>query len=162
VERRPRQTSHRGLRPHDHRNRSARFVLPEDRIATFDQDGTLWVEHPVYSQLIYCLDRVPVPAKEKPELKNVEPFKTVLSGDLEAIAKPPLPELLKIVAATLDFLSAGPGKHAAFLWDFTYLCWNLTRRIAFGRIAGRGNTTALKAGVAPRNGQYWEQGAIKD
>jgi len=40
-------------------------------------------------------------AKEKPELKNVEPFKTVLSGDLEAIAKLPLPELLKIVAATL-------------------------------------------------------------
>ena len=79
----------------------ARFVPPEDRIATFDQDGTLWVEHPVYSQLIYCLDRVPVLAKEKPKLKNVEPFKTVLSDDLEAIAKLPLPELLKIVAATL-------------------------------------------------------------
>jgi phosphoglycolate phosphatase-like HAD superfamily hydrolase len=79
----------------------ARFVPPEERIATFDQDGTLWVEHPVYTQLIYCLDRVPVLAKEKPDLKNVEPFKTVLSGDLEAIAKLPLPELLKIVAATL-------------------------------------------------------------
>jgi phosphoglycolate phosphatase-like HAD superfamily hydrolase len=79
----------------------AKFVPPEERIATFDQDGTLWVEHPVYSQLIYCLDRVPVLAKEKPELKNVEPFKTVLSGDLEAIAKLPLPELLKIVAATI-------------------------------------------------------------
>ena len=63
----------------------ARFVPPEERIATFDQDGTLWVEHPVYTQLIYCLDRVPVLAKEKPELKNIEPFKTVLSGDLEAI-----------------------------------------------------------------------------
>jgi phosphoglycolate phosphatase-like HAD superfamily hydrolase len=79
----------------------AKFVPPEERIATFDQDGTLWVEHPIYSQLIYCLDRVPVLAKEKPELKNVEPFKTVLSGDLEAIAKLPLPELLKIVAATI-------------------------------------------------------------
>ena len=32
---------------------------PEERIATFDQDGTLWVEHPVYSQIVYCLDRVP-------------------------------------------------------------------------------------------------------
>jgi phosphoglycolate phosphatase-like HAD superfamily hydrolase len=79
----------------------AKFVPAEERIATFDQDGTLWVEHPVYSQLIYCLDRVPVLAKAKPELKNVEPFKTVLSGDLEAIAKLPLPELLKIVAATI-------------------------------------------------------------
>jgi phosphoglycolate phosphatase-like HAD superfamily hydrolase len=79
----------------------AKFVPPEERIATFDQDGTLWVEHPIYSQVMYCLDRVPVLVKEKPELKNVEPFKTVLSGDLEAIAKLPLPELLKIVAATL-------------------------------------------------------------
>ena len=69
----------------------AKFVPPEERIATFDQDGTLWVEHPVYSQLIYCLDRVPVLAKEKPELKNVEPFRTVLSGHLEAIAKLPSP-----------------------------------------------------------------------
>ena len=38
---------------------SPKFVKPEERIATFDQDGTLWVEHPLYTQLIYCLDRVP-------------------------------------------------------------------------------------------------------
>jgi phosphoglycolate phosphatase-like HAD superfamily hydrolase len=82
-------------------NGGAKFVPPEERIATFDQDGTLWVEHPVYSQLIYCLDRVPVLAKEKPELKNVEPFKTVLSGDFEAIAKLPLRELEKIAVVTL-------------------------------------------------------------
>src|SRR5689334_2930666 len=37
---------------------SSKFVPPEDRVATFDQDGTLWVEHPIYSQIIYCLDRV--------------------------------------------------------------------------------------------------------
>jgi hypothetical protein len=36
----------------------AKFVPPEERIATFDQDGTLWVEHPIYSQMMYCLDRV--------------------------------------------------------------------------------------------------------
>src|SRR6516165_3366642 len=35
------------------------YVLPEDRIATFDQDGTLWVEHPMYTQVVYCLERVP-------------------------------------------------------------------------------------------------------
>jgi hypothetical protein len=45
----------------------AKFVPPEERVATFDQDGTLWVEHPLYSQFVYCLDRVPVLAKEKPE-----------------------------------------------------------------------------------------------
>ena len=57
------------------------FVQPEARIATFDQDGTLWVEHPMYSQVQYCLERVPALVKAKPELANVEPFKTVMSGD---------------------------------------------------------------------------------
>ena len=74
---------------------------PEDRIATFDQDGTLWVEHPLYSQVVYCLDRVPDLVKAKPELKDVEPFKTVLSGDREAIAKLSMHDLEKILAATL-------------------------------------------------------------
>src|SRR5580700_5360642 len=64
-----------------------KFVPTEERIATFDQDGTLWVEHPIYSQLVYCLDRVPVLAAQKPELKEVEPFKTVLAGNREAIAE---------------------------------------------------------------------------
>ena len=50
---------------------------PAERIATFDQDGTLWVEHPMYSQVVYCLDRVPALVKAKPELTKVEPFKTV-------------------------------------------------------------------------------------
>ena len=63
---------------------------PEERIATFDQDGSLWVEHPIYSQFIYCLDRVPAVVKAKPALAEVEPFKTVLSGDREAIARLPL------------------------------------------------------------------------
>src|ERR1700726_290891 len=62
-------------------------VPAEDRIAVFDQDGTLWVEHPMYTQVIYCLERVPAVVANKPELKNVEPFKTALSGDREAIAK---------------------------------------------------------------------------
>ena len=66
---------------------SPKFVPPEERIATFDQDGTLWVEHPMYTQVVYCLDRVPAVVKAKPELAKVEPFKTVLSGNLEAIAK---------------------------------------------------------------------------
>src|SRR5262245_3534353 len=51
---------------------SPKFVPPEDRIATFDQDGTLWVEHPIYSQVVYCLDRVPAVVKKDPKLKNVE------------------------------------------------------------------------------------------
>src|SRR5438874_8002555 len=66
---------------------SPQFVPPEERIATFDQDGTLWVEHPMYTQVTYCLERVPALVEKKPELKNREPFKTVLSGNREAMAK---------------------------------------------------------------------------
>ena len=82
-----------------------KFVPPEERIATFDQDGTLWVEHPVYSQVIYCLDRVPAIVKAKPELANAEPFKTVMSGNREAIAKLPTEDLLKIAAVALSGMS---------------------------------------------------------
>ncbi len=80
---------------------SRNFVPAEQRIATFDQDGTLWVEHPMYTQVIYCLERVPAVVKAKPELANVEPFKTVLSGNREAMAKLTMPDLEKILAATL-------------------------------------------------------------
>lgn len=79
----------------------ATFVAPQERIATFDQDGTLWVEHPIYTQVMYSLDRVPAVVAKKPELANVEPFKTVLSGNHAAIAKLTMPELEKILAATL-------------------------------------------------------------
>jgi phosphoglycolate phosphatase-like HAD superfamily hydrolase len=79
-----------------------KFVAPEARIATFDQDGTLWVEHPMYTQMMFCLDRVPLLVEKRPELANVEPFKTVLSGNREAIAKLLMPELEKIAAATLS------------------------------------------------------------
>jgi phosphoglycolate phosphatase-like HAD superfamily hydrolase len=81
---------------------SPKFVPPEERIATFDQDGTLWVEHPMYTQVIYCLEQVPALAAKKPELKNMEPFKTVLSGNREAMAKLSIEDLMKILAATLS------------------------------------------------------------
>jgi len=80
---------------------SPKYVPPEDRIATFDQDGTLWVEHPMYTQVMYCLEQVPALAAKKPELKNMEPFKTVLSGNREAMAKLSMEDLEKILAATL-------------------------------------------------------------
>jgi phosphoserine phosphatase len=80
---------------------STDFVPAEERIATFDQDGTLWVEHPIYSQLVYCLDRVPALVKAKPELAKVEPFKTVLTGDFEKIGKLPLRAFEEIAVATL-------------------------------------------------------------
>jgi phosphoglycolate phosphatase-like HAD superfamily hydrolase len=80
---------------------STNFVPPEDRIATFDMDGTLWCEKPLPAQAEYCFARVFVLAQAKPELKNVEPFKTVLSGDQAAIARLSMKDLEKIVVATL-------------------------------------------------------------
>jgi phosphoglycolate phosphatase-like HAD superfamily hydrolase len=95
---------------------SPRFVPQQERIATFDQDGTLWVEHPMYTQVVYCLDRVPAVVKAKPELAKVEPFKTVLSGDREAIAKLSMDDLFKILAATLTGMSIDEFKAEAKKW----------------------------------------------
>ena len=81
---------------------SPTFVPPAERIATFDNDGTLWVEHPMYTQVLYCLDRVPALVRARPELAKVEPFKTVLTVKREAIEKLPKEELEKILAATLS------------------------------------------------------------
>ncbi len=95
---------------------STNFVPPEERIATFDQDGTLWVEHPVYSQLMYCFYRVGALVKEKPELKDVEPYKTVISGDREAIAKLSMKDLEKIAVATLTGMDTEQFQAEAKKW----------------------------------------------
>jgi phosphoglycolate phosphatase-like HAD superfamily hydrolase len=95
---------------------SPNYVSPEDRIAVFDQDGTLWVEHPMYTQVVYCLERVPAVVAKKPELKNVEPFKTVLSGNREAIAKLSLRDLEKILVATLTGMSVEEFNVEAKRW----------------------------------------------
>src|SRR6266480_1523201 len=87
---------------------SPQFVPPEERLATFDQDGTLWVEHPIYTQVMYCLEKVPALVKAKPELANVAPFNTVLEllhGDRAAMEKLTLPDLEKIAIATLTGVS---------------------------------------------------------
>ena len=58
------------------------FVPPAERIATFDNDGTLWAEQPLYSQVLFALDRVAVLAPEHPEWKDKEPFASLLKGDV--------------------------------------------------------------------------------
>ena len=95
---------------------SPKFVPPAERVATFDQDGTLWVEQPMYSQVMYCLDRVPAVVEAKPELAKVEPFKTVMSGNREAIAKLSEEDLFKILAATLTGMSVETFNAEAKKW----------------------------------------------
>lgn len=79
---------------------SPKFVPPEDRIATFDQDGTLWVEHPLYAQAAFALDRVKALAPGHPEWKTAEPFKSVVAGDKTAMAKFSEQDWAHIIAAT--------------------------------------------------------------
>ena len=77
------------------------------------------VEHPIYSFVMYALDRVPAVVKEKPPLAKVEPFKTVLSGDREAIAKLSLRDLEKIIAATFTGMSVDKFSAEAKKWTET-------------------------------------------
>jgi phosphoglycolate phosphatase-like HAD superfamily hydrolase len=98
---------------------SPKFVPPAERIATFDQDGTLWVSHPMYSQVIYCFHRVTKIVEQKPELRNVEPFKTVLSGDRAAIAKLSMKDLEKIVETALSGMTTDQFKIEVKQWIAT-------------------------------------------
>jgi phosphoglycolate phosphatase-like HAD superfamily hydrolase len=94
-------------------------VPPEARIATFDQDGTLWVEHPMYTQVTYCLERIPELVKAKPELKNKPPFSTVLQllhGDRAAMEKLNEKDLEVIAMATLTGMSVEDFKAEVKKW----------------------------------------------
>jgi phosphoserine phosphatase len=79
---------------------SPEFVPPAERIATFDNDGTLWTEHPMYTQLAFALDRVKALAPKHPEWKTKQPLKAVLDNDLKALAAAGEKGLLELVMAT--------------------------------------------------------------
>src|SRR4029079_5136460 len=76
------------------------YAKPDDRIATFDNDGTLWIEMPMYNQFVFALDEVKAQADKHPEWKDKEPFKSVLAGDMKAVAAMGEKGMLEIVAAT--------------------------------------------------------------
>jgi len=78
----------------------ADYVPPQDRIATFDNDGNLWAEKPVYFQLLFAIDRVKALAPQHPEWKDKQPFKAVLEGDMEALAKSGHEGIAELVMAT--------------------------------------------------------------
>jgi hypothetical protein len=92
------------------------FVPPAERFATFDQDGTLWVEQPMYTQAVFALDRLVAMAPEHPEWKTTEPFKSVLDGDRKAMAKFTTQDLMKIVVVTHTGMTA--GEFAALVKDW--------------------------------------------
>lgn len=76
------------------------YVQPDERVAVFDNDGTLWAEQPVYFQLLFAMDRVKAMAPHHPEWRDTEPFKSVLAGDPKALAAQGEHGVATIIAAT--------------------------------------------------------------
>ncbi|MEM8608916.1 MAG: HAD family hydrolase [Myxococcota bacterium] len=111
------------------------YVKPEARIATFDNDGTLWVEQPLYTELVFAIDRVRNLASMHPEWKRKEPYRSLLKGDMEGVASMGRRAVVDLVLTShtgmsaelfdtivLDWLQS--AKHAR--WDQLYT--NLTYR----------------------------------
>src|SRR5262245_49590213 len=76
------------------------YVPPAERIATFDNDGTLWAEQPLYFQLLFAIDRVKALAPQHPEWKSQEPFASLLKGDTKTALAGGEHAVLEIVSAT--------------------------------------------------------------
>jgi len=92
------------------------FVAPPERIAVFDNDGTLWVEQPMYVQLAFVLDRVKALAAENPGWKTQQPFKAVLEGDMAALAASGEHGLMQLVAVTHAGMTADEFTRIASDW----------------------------------------------
>ena len=76
------------------------YVAPKDRLATFDNDGTLWIEQPIYNQFAFAVDEVKRQADKHPDWSTTDPFKSVLAGDMKAVAAMGEKGMVEIVAAT--------------------------------------------------------------
>jgi hypothetical protein len=101
------------------REGSPDFMPPAERIATFDNDGTLWVEHPMYTQLVFVLDRVKALAPQHPEWKDTQPFKAALEGDMKTLAASGEHGLLELVMATHPGMTANEFQKIVVDWIAT-------------------------------------------
>ncbi len=95
------------------------FVPPAERIAVFDNDGTLWSEQPLYFQAFFILDRIKVLAPEHPEWKDKEPFSSVLKGDLKTALSGGEQALLELAMATHTGMTTGEFEKIAGDWIAT-------------------------------------------
>jgi len=119
---------------------SAQFIEPPQRIAVFDNDGTLWAEQPAYFQLLFAFDRIKALAPSHPQWKTQQPYAAVLNNDMQALADSGEQGLLKILAAThagmttaefrqivLDWL--GSARHPRFGRPYTELVYQPMREL---------------------------------
>ena len=94
----------------------ANYVPPSERIATFDNDGTLWVEYPMYTQVLFAFDRVKKLAPQHPEWKTEQPFKALLAGDMKTVGASGMKGLMEIVLATHSGMTATEFAEEAGKW----------------------------------------------
>lgn len=104
------------------------YLEPEERIATFDNDGTLWAEQPLYFQFIFALDRVRQMAPDHPEWKQQQPFQAILENDLDYLKKAELKELAEIVMTTHAGITPEAFETIASEWSDT------ARHVRFDRL----------------------------
>lgn len=100
-------------------SRSADYVPPAQRIAVFDNDGTLWCEQPVYFQAAFAFDRIRALAPQHPEWKTTQPYKAVLENDLKALAAFGEKGVLAIIAATHAGMSVDEFHKVVLNWIST-------------------------------------------
>jgi phosphoglycolate phosphatase-like HAD superfamily hydrolase len=104
------------------------YVPPAERIAVFDNDGTLWVEYPMYTQALFAFDRVKALAPQHPEWKTTQPFKGVLEGDMKAVGATGIKGLMQIIMATHSGMTAAEFEQEVANWLAT------TKQSKFNRL----------------------------
>jgi phosphoglycolate phosphatase-like HAD superfamily hydrolase len=92
------------------------YVKPAERIATFDNDGTLWAEQPAYFQLLFAIDEVKRLAPAHPEWKGKEPFRSILAGDMKRLGASGEKGLLQVVAATHAGMTTAEFERSVANW----------------------------------------------
>jgi phosphoglycolate phosphatase-like HAD superfamily hydrolase len=92
------------------------YVEPAERIAVFDHDGTLWVEYPMYTQVLFAFDRVKELAPQHPEWKTRQPFKALLEGDMKTVGASGMKGLMEILMATHSGMTAAEFMQEASDW----------------------------------------------
>ena len=95
---------------------AAAYVPPAERVAVFDNDGTLWTEQPMYFQLAFILDRIRQMAPEHPEWQTTEPFRSVLKGDVASLHEAGAAGLMQLAAATHADVSTDEFRRIAQRW----------------------------------------------
>ncbi len=95
------------------------YVPAEERIAVFDNDGTLWVEYPMYTQVLFALDRVKKLAPQHPEWKTKQPFKALLEGDMKTVGASGMKGLMELIMASHAGMSGDEFEQEVAKWLVT-------------------------------------------